>query len=77
MVVTVLDSRLPLTIRPILGGFAIVFADGGQHILVEGDNLLTENRVGDELTSEEAFDLAREIARALAAAWGDPLRSAA
>jgi hypothetical protein len=69
------DSRLPLTIRPVPGGFSIVFADGGQHVFVQGQNPFTQ--VEQTLSSDQTLDLAREIAGALMAAWGDPLRSAA
>ena len=77
IIIVMVDSRMPLTIRPVRGGFAIVFADGGQqHIFVEGDDVLAAEREG-ALASEEALDLTKEIARALVAAWGDPMRSAA
>ena len=72
-----LDSRLPLKIRPVPGGFAIVFADGGQHIYIEGGDHGAGTQLDGTLTSEQAMDLAKEVAGALMAAWGDPLRSAA
>jgi hypothetical protein len=68
------DSRLPLTIRPVRDGFAIVFADGGQHVFIRADE--PDGRRVDRAT-EDALELAKEVARALIAAWSDPVRSAA
>ncbi len=70
------DLRLPLTIKPVPGGFAIVFADGEQRIFVEGQDPLAA-AAGSSQAEDEALELAKEIARALMAAWDDPLRSAA
>lgn len=62
------DSRLPLTIRPVTGGFAIAFADGTHAVYVAGqDGALA----GSSLSTEQALDLAKEVARALVAAWSD------
>jgi hypothetical protein len=68
------DSRLPLTIRSVADGFAIVFADGGQHVFVSGREPTAGTPPGG-LNSDEALELAKEIARALIAAWGDRARS--
>jgi hypothetical protein len=76
-----LDSRLPLTIRPLPNGFAIVFADGSQHLLVQGQDPFSghpaEAGSGGRLAPDEALDLAKEVARALIDAWAGTLRSAA
>ena len=71
------DSRLPLKIRPVPGGYAIVFADGGQHLYVAGHDTRDGALLQGALTREQALDLAKEIASALMMAWGDPLRSVA
>jgi hypothetical protein len=64
-----LDSRLPLTVRPAPGGFAVVFADGGQHIFVSGGG----SGRGD-LTGEQAWELAVAVAKALSAVWLEEMR---
>ena len=69
------DSRLPLRIKPIAGGFAIVFADGGERIHVYGS--ARRDVESDETQLDDALELAKEVARALMAAWGDELRSVA
>jgi len=50
------------------GGFAIVFADGGQYIFVSGSG---KTPLYGTLTADQARDLAVEVARALSAAWFD------
>ncbi len=70
------DSRLPLTIRSVGEGYAIAFADGEEHICIHRRGVSDETTSG-ALTADEALELAKEVARALMLAWGDPLRSVA
>ena len=70
------DSRLPLTIRSVAEGYAIAFADGRQHLCVHRYGLSGDAADGP-LIADEALELAKEVARALMLAWGDPLRSVA
>jgi hypothetical protein len=67
-----IDSRLPLSIRSVPEGFAIIFADGSEHLLIRAVDRCT----GRQLPMDEALELAKEIARALVSEWG-PFRSAA
>ena len=70
------DSRLPLLIRPVSGGFDVAFADGAQYVHIS--RVERRARLPDRtLTDDEALDLAKEIARALMAAWDASLRFAA
>lgn len=66
-------ARLPLKVRPVPGGFAIIFADGRVPIVVYG----REKRVASAthaLTLDEAREVAQEIAQALEAAWSQSPR---
>ncbi|MEX0852028.1 MAG: hypothetical protein WD036_01900 [Bauldia sp.] len=65
------DPRLPLKIKPIPGGFAIAFADGGQHVYVYGREPHGAQAAGS-LTINEAKPLVQEVARAVTAAWERP-----
>ena len=63
------DPRLPLTIKPLPGGFAIEFSDGSTPIYIYG----REHHIAaaaKSLTLDQARALAQEAARALTAAWG-------
>ncbi len=62
------DPRLLVKIHPIAGGFALAFANGGQHIYVYGREPHVASAAGT-LTIDEAKTLAQEMAPALTAAW--------
>lgn len=63
------DPRLPVKIKPVPGGFTLVFASGGQHVYIYGREPRVSQSSGS-LTIEEAKALTQEIARALTTAWG-------
>ena len=66
------NPRRPLKIKPVPGGFAVAFANGGQHIYVYGREPHVASAAGS-LTTDEARALAQEVARALTVAWdGEP-----
>jgi len=69
------DSRLPLTIRTVAGGYAVAFADGRQQIYIVPYQPVSAPQ-GRE-PDDEALELAKEVVRALMAAWGNPWHSAA
>jgi len=62
------DPRLPLKIKPVAGGYAIAFANGGQHVYVYGREPHIASAAG-ALTLDEAKVLAQELARMMTEAW--------
>jgi len=65
------DPRLPITIKRVPGGFALVFANGGPHIYIYGREPHVASSAGS-LTIDQAKALAQDAARALTKAWSDP-----
>ena len=63
------DPRLPLSIKPLPGGYRIEFSDGRSPIYIYGREPHATTAV-NSLTIDEARALAQEVARALTAAWG-------
>ena len=62
------DPRLPLHIKSLPGGYAIEFSDGRSPIYIYGREPHATTGV-NSLTLDEARALAKEVARALTAAW--------
>ena len=68
------DTRLPLKIRRLPGGFAIQYADGRRALIVYG-HPAGNAHAANGLTFDEAKAVAQDVARALTAAWrGDGAR---
>ena len=66
-----MDRRLPLKIHRQPGGFSIEFADGSPRLMVYGSWPPETARAGNVRTTDEAMELARDVARALTKLWGE------
>jgi hypothetical protein len=65
------DSRLPITIKKLPGGYRLQFADGKSSLMVYGAESGIAHASGS-LSTEEARRFAEEIADILTEAWGAP-----
>jgi hypothetical protein len=65
------ENRLPITIRKLPGGYRLQFADGKSSLMVYGANAGIAHASGS-LNTEEARQLAEEIADILTEVWGAP-----
>jgi hypothetical protein len=63
------DNRLPITIRKLPGGYRLQFADGKSSLMVYGADSGIAHASGS-LSTEEAGQLAEEVADILTEAWG-------
>jgi hypothetical protein len=70
-VVTLLmvDKRLPITIKKLPGGYRLQFADGKSSLMIYGADSSIAHASGS-LSTEEAAQLAKEVADILSKAWG-------
>jgi hypothetical protein len=61
------DSRLPIKIKRIPGGFTVDLADGRKLWIYGREPAVA--RAANAMTLEQAEQLAKDVARALTAAW--------
>ena len=64
------DSRLPITVVRIPGGAKLRFANGESLYVYGRDPKIASQ--ANAMTLEEAEALAKDVARALSEAWGEP-----